>query len=133
MSQGGSQGIGQLDTLMETLAKRERRRLLYYLREHDTATQQELVDVLTGWAATDRDRGTVTKDDWVRMQTALHHVHLPRLEHANLVEYDPSIDVVRLLDLPPWVERCLDAAFEGDQNLAADRRQPTEFLSEKSD
>jgi hypothetical protein len=133
MTLGGSQGIGQLDRLMEVLAKRERRRLLYYLREHETATKQELIDVLTGWAATDRDRGAVTKDDWVRMQTALHHVHLPRLEHANLVEHDPETGVIRSLDRPPWVERCLDATFEGDQELAADRRQPTEFLSEEPD
>ena len=131
MDVGGSQGIGRLDTLFETLSKRERRRLLYYLREHDTATKQELVDVLTGWAATDRGDDALTREEWTQMQAALHHVHLPRLRTSDLVEYDPETGVVRVLDLPPWVDRCLDAAFESEQELAREHARPTEFVSDE--
>jgi len=133
MEQGGPQEIEQLDSLFDTLAIRERRRLLYYLREHGSATKSELVDVLTGWAATDREERATNRTDWSRMQTQLHHIHLPKLQDYAFVEYDPQTDVVRLNDLQPWAERCLDAAFESEQALASPRGQPAKFIADDSE
>lgn len=133
MEQGGLPETEQLDSLFETLTSRERRRLFYYLREHGSATKSELVDVLTGWAATDREERATTHTDWSRMQTRLHHIHLPKLEDHELVEYDSQTDVIQLTDLPSWVERCLDAAFESEQELAAAQGQPVKFVPDEPD
>ncbi|MFD1587016.1 transcriptional regulator [Halorientalis brevis] len=133
MEQAGPQGVAQLDALFETIATRERRRLLYYLREHGSATKDELVDVLTGWAATDRAEQVTTRADWTRTKTRLHHVHLPKLQDNALVEYDPQTDVVRLTDLQPWAERCLDAALESEQALASPRGQPAKFIADDTE
>ncbi|MFB6179496.1 MAG: ArsR family transcriptional regulator [Halorientalis sp.] len=133
MTLGGSQELDDLDQLFEVLSNRERRRILYYLREHGTATRRELVDVLAGWAATDREHAATTPDDWSQLATAVHHVHLPKLVDTELVAFDPETGIVRLGTLSPWIDRCLDAAFQSEQALATARGQPTNFLSEELD
>lgn len=126
-----------IDTIFDLLADSTRRRLLYYLREHGTATRSELVDVVTGWAATDcttdvdgRDSGLVTADDWTRNRVTLHHTHLPKLVDSGLVTDDDETAVVRLGEVPPWVEQCLDTAFEADQSLAEVSSERTEARSD---
>jgi hypothetical protein len=119
MSLGGSGDADELGVMFDLLSNRTRRCLLYYLREHGTATRSELVDVLTGWAATGHETGVATRDDWQRMRATLHHVHLPKLTARGPVEHDPETGVVRLGSVPSWADRCMDVAFESDRTLAS--------------
>lgn len=111
--------VSTLDSLFDVLSTRESRRLLYYLREHDSATTTELVDALTGWAAT--DDGPATPDTWSQIQIRLHHVILPQLQTRSLIDYDPDTDTVTLAELPPWIDNCLDTAFEIENEMRTDQ------------
>jgi DNA-binding transcriptional ArsR family regulator len=101
----------RLDRVFAVMADADRRRLLYYLREHGSATRTELADVLAGWLATDRQDGAVTADRRRRIESALYHQHLPRLSRSGLVD-DRDDGTVVAADWPPWVAQYLDLAFE---------------------
>lgn len=109
-----------VDGHVDALSNHTRRFVLYYLREHGDATLPELVDVVTGWLATlggaDADR--IAHD---RRHIALQHIHLPKLLHCSLVEYDPATDVVALADYPEWVDDCLDVTFRAEAAAPGDR------------
>ncbi|RXK48413.1 DUF7344 domain-containing protein [Halorientalis pallida] len=111
-----------VDGRLEALSNHSRRFVLYYLREHGDATEQELTDVLTGWLATDAgpDVDPATHD---RMHIALQHVHLPKLLECGLVEYDPDTGVVALGDYPEWVNDSLDVTFRVEAAAPGDRSQ----------
>ena len=53
------------DEFYRLLARPPRRRVLYYLQEHSTASVAELCDVLAGWEALDRSR-TPGDEAWYR-------------------------------------------------------------------
>jgi len=66
-----------------------RRTVLFHLRQHGAARLEELVDVLA-----QIDEYDVGEDEREGIQTALLHVHLPKLEEKGLVTYDPDDRVV---------------------------------------
>jgi len=101
----------RIDAVFDVLSHATRRRLLYYLREHGTATPDELADVLAGWRATERG-DSATADQRRGLALDLHHQHLPALRDVGLVDRDPATDVVELRDRPAWIDRCLDVAFD---------------------
>ncbi|WP_198661980.1 ArsR/SmtB family transcription factor [Halorussus litoreus] len=81
-----------LDETLEILANYERRRILGYLMNAPSATASadELVEHLLAQQADAGDRpgrGHVT--------ATLHHVHLPKLADAGVVDYDPRSQEVR--------------------------------------
>ena len=92
-----------LDALFEVLADGHRRRLLGYFEDtdDDVAAFSDLVEHVA-----DESVG-VSNDDHERVAVNLHHSHLPKLEDANLVEYDPRSETVRYRGGPvvsSWVE-----------------------------
>lgn len=89
-----SENAVSITTAFELLARRPRRRLLYWFhRRNDRAVPFDaLVRRLD--AATDADFGG---DDAAGIRVALHHVHLPKLDAAEVVDYDPDEGVVRYL------------------------------------
>lgn len=92
-----------LDELFEILADGERRRLLGYLQgaDGDVATFSELVEHVSD------EPDALSDDDPDRVAVNLHHNHLPKLEAANIVEYDPRSETVRYRGGPvvgDWVE-----------------------------
>jgi len=101
----------RLDRVFAVMADADRRRLLYYLREHGSATRTELADVLAGWLATDRRDGAVTADRRPHIESLLHHQHLPRLRRSGLVEGQDD-ETIAATEWPPWVDQHLDLAFE---------------------
>lgn len=107
---------GDVSRLFEALARRDRRVVLYYLREHESASLDVLADLVTGWveAGPGPDRAV----DHVEVRTALHHVHLPVLDTAGLVEYDPDGGRVVVADLSAGEEATLDAALRADTTEA---------------
>jgi hypothetical protein len=100
----------RLDRAFGLLSDRDRRRLLYYLREHGSATRTELADVLAGWAATDRPDGVVRAERHRHFRSSLYHNHLPALEEGDLVNTRDD-HIVVAADWPAWIDRCLDLVF----------------------
>lgn len=81
-----------VDEALELLADERRRRLLRHLAESDgTATVDQLVTVLDADAPSPEALGR-TRD---RLAADLHHVHLPKLHAAGLVEYRHREGTVR--------------------------------------
>lgn len=119
----------RLDGVLGLLSDRDRRRLLYYLREHGSATRAELADVLAGWRATDRSDGVVRAEWHDRLVTSLHHNHLPALENSALVDVDD--ETVVAADWPAWVDRCLDLAFRVEMD--DERRGRVDRLPDEHD
>lgn len=102
---------GSLDAAFEVLADPERRRVLYYLREHDRAPVAELADVVAGWLAASRSGRAGTPREHETVEIALRHSHLPKLVDAGFVEYDRERDVVEYGPPPAPVESHLDLAL----------------------
>lgn len=90
------------DSFYRAFAARPRRRALAYLLEAGEASTAELADVLCGW---DLPSGAVADADaHGRYRLELRHTHLPVLDDASLVSYDPSADRVELGELHPQVK-----------------------------
>jgi hypothetical protein len=100
----------------EMLAKPERRCLLYYLRENDTAPVETLVDLLVGWRHAHSGE-EVGPEDGRRVRIMLDHVHLPHLVDCGVVRYDESEKTVELAALSPYEEDLLDVALDSEQDL----------------
>ncbi|ELZ20245.1 hypothetical protein C475_20767 [Halosimplex carlsbadense 2-9-1] len=108
---------GRASRLFGALADPDRRVVLYYLRERESASLETLADLVTGWteAGPGPDR-PVTHDD---VRVGLHHVHLPTLDAAGLVDYDPDEGRVTFDGLSSAGETVVDAALAADTTDAA--------------
>lgn len=114
-----------MSAVFRCLSHHQRRRVLYYLRDHGTATVEELARHLVS-AETDEPPGEAASARCERVETALHHVHLPKLVDALIAEYDPRSETVRYSDPPDALEPFLDIAERveleaSDGGYAADR------------
>ncbi|WP_137283642.1 DUF7344 domain-containing protein [Halorussus salinisoli] len=95
-----------LDELFEVLADGHRRHVLGYLTgiDDEVAAFSELVEHVADNLAEE------TTDDHERVAMNLHHNHIPKLEDANVVEYDLRSETVRYRGGPvvaDWVELAL--------------------------
>ena len=81
----------RLDTLLHILSDRYRRQLLYYAveEEQDVLQHSEVVDHLIRWNS---DLGAADRDP---LQARLHHVVLPKLADAGLLDYDTRSKTIR--------------------------------------
>lgn len=117
-----------VDRIFDALSQVERRYALYYLRDRETATVEELATVLAGWLRSRRDQQEiVTPGDRQRVKVSLHHNHLPKLEDAGFVRYDHGSGSV-----------ALDVSGEAFDEVVSEvldwERQRTEgFVGEKID
>lgn len=116
----GNRFQGGLDPAFSLLADEHRRHLLYLLREHGSATLDDLADVLTGWLAVRHGDGVATPDDRQRILVRLYHVHVPKLASAGVVAFDEDSGTVSLDTLPPMVDHLLDAALELEPETTAE-------------
>lgn len=102
------------DQLHRLLANSRRRLVLSYLQSHsgDWVSFEDLV------AATARgerpDPGPATH--WQRVETDLHHVQLPKLADAGVIEYDPVAGTVQY-DPSDELEAALTHSLEIEQAL----------------
>lgn len=76
------------DVFYRALAAQPRRRLLSYLLDREQCSIEELVDVLCGWETT--SSRMVDSERAHQVHIELVHNHLPLLEAAGLLQYDPS-------------------------------------------
>ncbi len=90
------------DEFYRALAAQPRRRVLAHLLGREQCSVEELADVLCGWES---EEGMVSPERHREVRIALVHSHLPRLEAAGLVSYDPEAERVTTVSLPGSVER----------------------------
>jgi len=117
-----------VDAGFGAVADARRRYALYYLRERESATLDELATVVAGWRAAREDpTGGVTPADRDRVRTELHHVHLPALASAGAVSYDADAGVVTLESLSPFLDAVLDRSLADERTAAeGDRTESTD-------
>ena len=92
-----------MNAFFDCLADSDRRQLLRVLEERapDAVTLEELATSLAS-RRTESSDGPVADEARDRLLASLHHVHLPKLEHAGLVEPVPERDAVALTDHPAF-------------------------------
>ena len=101
------------DQFYRALAATHRRRLLYHLLDETEGTVAEIATVLGGWEAT--TGGTMhTPTDRAKLRVQLEHNHLPRLDDAGLIDYDPQSDSVRIESLHPQVADIVRRSVEAE-------------------
>lgn len=112
-----------LDRLCGALASELRRDVLYYLKEgpDDTANVEALAEHL---AERDEPDAPATTDRRKQaIATELSHVHLPKLDAADVVEYAPDSETVEYAE-QETVEALLDAT-PGESRFTVDESQFT--------
>ncbi|RBI64045.1 hypothetical protein DMJ13_05980 [halophilic archaeon] len=97
-----------LDSVMELLADRRRRYVLYYLQEEGSADVAELAEQLARW------EGERSEKHRQRITTELYHKHLPKMSERGIVEVG---DEVQFVDLTPPFEEYLDLAAKQERPL----------------
>lgn len=111
-----------VDETFGVMSDAHRRYALYYLRDRESTTFDELATALAGWLrARESHAEVVTQDDRERLKTALHHVHLARLREVGFVHYDPTSGEVALGDLPDVADAALDLSLSHERQAAGQR------------
>lgn len=89
----------QLDRGFDVLTDRTRRFALYFLLEQQSASIDELADVVTSWThVADGEPGTRDRRD--RIYQSLVHQHVPALDDAGIVDHDGETDTVSMRPCP---------------------------------
>ncbi|MFA9418207.1 hypothetical protein [Natrinema sp. HArc-T2] len=99
-----------VDVLLELVAHQHRRDLLRYLiRSTDTPTA---IDEVTTHLLERYAEGTSEQPDRDQLELLLHHIHLPKLTAAGIIEYDSRSNELRYRrhDRLETLLDCLDAA-----------------------
>lgn len=108
---------GELDVALELLGDETRRYLLYFLRENEECSLDDLADVLTGWEAVRDEHATGTPAERSRLAVELYHKHLPKLDDAEVLAFDREAKVISLSGLSPPFDRLLDATMALEPDL----------------
>ncbi|MDG5759383.1 hypothetical protein QA600_08515 [Natronococcus sp. A-GB1] len=99
--------------ILTALSNTQRRRILHYLREVDSASRDEVADRLIAWKH-DSPPDDVSDETVERLKVELHHNHLPQLEGSQLIEYDRRSEELLVRDLPELAEQCLEHCETAD-------------------
>lgn len=83
-----------MTNLYEVLANDRRRTTLATLTEVESPIDGETLARYVAEAELEASESGIPEETVERIHASLYHVHLPRLEAAGLVEYDPDRDVV---------------------------------------
>jgi DNA-binding transcriptional ArsR family regulator len=99
--------------ILTALSNTQRRHILHYLLEVDSASRNEVAHRLTAWKR-DSPPDDVSDEAVERLKIELHHNHLPRLEESRLVEYDRRTEELLVRDLPEPAKQCLEHCRPAD-------------------
>lgn len=97
-----------VDRVLNLLADRRRRYALYCLEDRNEPISID--DLATAIARMEGTDDGVPDDRCERIEVGLQHTHLPAVERAEFVEYDPADEIVQLTDEPPAFEALLTVA-----------------------
>jgi hypothetical protein len=105
------QSTDAVSEVCRALSHPHRRVVLYYLREHDSASLETLAGCVTGWAQA--GPGVVDEQNgYDRVRLRLHHSHLPVLSDVGYLTYDAG--TVTATEIPNVAEEVLDTALRAD-------------------
>lgn len=95
--QSGPDGVAT-DVAFEILKNRRRRRILKLLKRHDERmTLSELAEEIAA-RENDIDRQNITSDQRKRVYVGLYQQHLPKMDKADVVDYDQRSGETELTD-----------------------------------
>lgn len=109
------------DSVVRSTRKPIRRSVLRYLTATGAVGLDRLALVVTGLSTYGNGVQVATAADYRRTRTELHHLHLPQLEQAGLVEYDTDTHLVTAGAIPDGLVDLLDEFDE----LETSRRSPS--------
>ncbi|WP_311171602.1 DUF7344 domain-containing protein [Halobellus ordinarius] len=102
------------DQFYRALAAAHRRRLLHHLVVEEDSSLDELATVLSEWQPTTTGT-TDTSADRSEIRLTLVHNHLPGLDEAGLIDYNPQSESVQLAPLHPQVVDIIRRSIEAEQ------------------
>ena len=102
----------------ELLSNRYRRYVLHFFatRSTEVSNRRELATVISEWTA-DLDGSSTVSPEQVEIK--LHHVHLPKLADANMLDYDERTGFVRYWGEPTVEKFTARAVAAGEPRLPA--------------
>ncbi|WP_226481054.1 DUF7344 domain-containing protein [Natrinema amylolyticum] len=102
-----------LDTTFDLLRNRHRRDVVEILAEREASIPLRDLAAAVGAVKPEPESGSVSPDRTHEIAALLHHVHLPKLDDADVIDYDTetsTVAPVRTGDLVPFVR-----AVDGEQ------------------
>jgi len=102
------------DTIFSMLSNQRRRYVLYYLNQYPgTVSLRDLAERIAAW---ENDVAVADLDykQRKRVYTSLHQTHLPKLDEAEIVEYDRDDGTITLADGAADLDVYLELVGEHD-------------------
>lgn len=112
-----------LDDAFLALRERDRRLVLYFLLEHETATLSELADVVTAWRHASDSR-VIEPQCRNQQYLQLRQLHVPKLVDADIVTHDEETDRISLEPCPEPIRELAAracAAEAGPEGIGSER------------
>jgi DNA-binding transcriptional ArsR family regulator len=103
----------RFDEILSALSNTQRRRILSYVREEGPTSQNKIAYRLATWKH-DSSPDEVADKAVERIESNLHHKHLPQLKDARLIEYDERSEKLLVRNLPELAELNLDHCAAAD-------------------
>lgn len=107
-------GHTPLNRILISLQVNRRRYLLYYLQEEDSCDLDDAAQHVAAWEQ-GCDLSDVPPKIHDRIQMELYHIHLPKLEQLNIIDYDKRSGGIRLRDPPDKLDAFLELARAEDE------------------
>jgi hypothetical protein len=105
------------DTILDLCRVQQRRIVLSVLAdEHRPLTVRDLTHVITTHNH-DAPLTEVPEKAVTQIQVSLHHIHLPKLEAAGVIEYDPKNQLVELTNEFDQLQPALSTIVDADPGL----------------
>lgn len=98
-SNGPKTSPAVIDDAFLALRDRDRRFVLYFLLEHETASLSEVADVVTGWIHAPNG-GVVEPQCRTERYQHLLHTQIPKLVEIGVVRHDEDADTLSLSPCP---------------------------------
>ena len=96
------------EAVFEALSNERRRCALYYLQRQDgPVALGDVVDHVAAWQY-DQPVDALDSKDRMCVYSALHQVHLPKLDETGFVDYDPETGEVRVRDQSAYARLYLE-------------------------
>jgi hypothetical protein len=110
------EGLVDRETVFDILSNRRRRYVLHHLRTEDGRTDiRSLSERIAAWE-NGREAERVTSKERKRVYTALHQSHLPKMDRAGVVRYDPDRGTVELTEASAEFDVYLDVVPRSELN-----------------
>ena len=107
----------------DLLSDARRRGVLYAVGRDGAVTVEALAERIAAW---ERDGPDASAPDADEVRASLHHVHLPKLDDANAIDYDPERGTVERADRAADLDRYLDVTRDAEP-FASDPNAHTEL------